>query len=66
MIFDVYKNIRDDSLRIATAPGAGLSTHIKSDEWQKMKPGESAVVIDDAEDDIAARGFCFYRLVEKR
>ena len=64
MNLDIYQNTKDEDLRIATAPGAGLPTHVKPDEWRKMKPGESAV-IEHAADDIAAHGFCFYRLVGK-
>ena len=64
MNFDVYQNTKDEDLRIATAPNAGLPPHAKPDEWRKMKPGESAV-IEDAGADIAALGFCFYRLVGK-
>ena len=64
MTFDVYQNIKDELMRIATAPNAGLPPHIKPDEWRKMKPGELAI-IEQAGDDIAALGFCIYRLAEK-
>ncbi len=65
MIFDVYRNLIDESMRIATVPNAGLPPHMEAKEWQIMKPRESPI-IEDAADDIAARAFCFYKLVLMR
>jgi hypothetical protein len=62
-VFDVYVKIDDRSLRIATRKGTGLPSHVIASEWVLMPSGASQV-IDDAEDDIEARGFCFYRLRE--
>ncbi len=60
--FDVYKGSVESNLRMATAIGAGLPPHVKSEDWILMERGLSQV-IEDAEEDIEARGFCFYKLV---
>jgi hypothetical protein len=61
-LFDVHMKKDDRSLRIATRKGAGLPYHVIASEWELMPSGASQL-IDDAEDDIEARGFCFCRLV---
>jgi hypothetical protein len=60
--FDVYLKRAEPAERIATRPSAGLPTHLNPNDWELMPPGSSSV-IDDAEADIEARGFCYFRLV---
>jgi hypothetical protein len=64
MTYDVYQSTVDKSLRIATRPGAGLPSHVDPKEWKLLAAGTSQL-IDDIEDDIAARGFCFFKLMSK-
>jgi len=59
---DVYRGTRDQALRMATESGAGLPGHVSPDDWELM-PAGSSQLIEDAADDIAARGFCFFKLV---
>jgi hypothetical protein len=60
MTYDVYECATDDSLRMATRPGAGLPNHVNPEDWRLMPAGTSNL-IDDIDVDIADRGFCFYR-----
>jgi hypothetical protein len=60
--FDVYQGAGDASLRMATLPGAGLPGHVAERDW-KLMPHGSSEMIDDAEEEIEARGFCFFKLV---
>jgi hypothetical protein len=59
--FDVYRGTKA-ALRMATEPGAGLPAHVRARDW-KIMPAESSQLIEDAAEDIAARGFCFFKLV---
>ena len=61
-VYDVYVKKDDRSLRIATRKGTGLPSHVITGEWE-LTPSGTSQVIDYAEDDIEARGFCFYCLV---
>ena len=61
--YDVHRKKTDFSYRMATLPGAGLPDHVDPKEWELMAPGSSPI-IEDAAQDIAARGFCFFRLVD--
>lgn len=61
--YDVYRGKTNQELRMATLPGAGLPNHVEAKDWELMAPGSSQI-IDEAADDIAARGFCFYQLVD--
>lgn len=61
--FDVHMNIKDARLRIATAPGAGLPPHLSPSDWRIT--AESPPVIEDAEQDVRARGFCRYKFVDQ-
>lgn len=61
-MFDVYKNKRDPAERMATAPGAGLPDHVTARELELMPAGASQI-IEDVEEDIAARGFCHFKLL---
>jgi hypothetical protein len=49
---------------MATRPGAGLPNHVDPKDWKLMAAGTSQL-IDDIDVDIAARGFCFFKLVTK-
>lgn len=69
-MFDVYRDTKDPSLRMAVLPGAGLPTHLDALEkhlhrtnWELMSAGSSELY-EDAAGDIEARGFCFFQLVE--
>jgi len=46
-------------------PGAGLPGHVDANDWELMPSGTSQI-IEDAADDIEARGFCFFQLVERK
>ena len=61
MKFDVYRGKADRALRLAVRSGEGLPRHVDPAEWEIMPPGAS-VTYDRAEEDIKARGFCFYKL----
>jgi hypothetical protein len=61
-LYDVYRKKADPSERMATRPGAGLPRHVDPDEWELMPAGTSQIT-DDAEEDIEARGFCYFKLV---
>jgi hypothetical protein len=63
-MFDVYRHKIDARQRIATAPGAGMPNHINAEDWELMPAGTSQI-IEDAARDIEARGFCFFRLIER-
>jgi hypothetical protein len=62
--YDVYQGTTDNSLRMATQPGAGLPSHVEPADW-KLMPAGTSQLIDDIDMDIADRGFCFFRLVSK-
>ena len=62
---DVYMNIKDARLRIATARGAGLPSQMNPRGWQITLPAESPPVIEDAEEDVRERGFCRYKFVDQ-
>jgi hypothetical protein len=58
---NVYQGTTDNSLRMATRPGAGLLNHVDPEDWRLM-PAGTFQLIDDIDIDIADRGFCFFRL----
>jgi hypothetical protein len=60
MTYDVYQSTTDNSLRMATRPGAGLPNHVDPEDWRLMPAGTSQL-IDDIDIDIADRGFCFFQ-----
>jgi hypothetical protein len=62
-IYDVYRKKKQPMERMATLHGAGLPSHLDPKDWELMPAGTSPV-IDDAADDIAARGFCYFTLIE--
>ena len=63
-IFDVYRRKSEPSERIATIALAGLPDHVVASDWE-LSPSESSQVIEDAPEDIAARGFCYFKLVPR-
>ncbi len=60
--YDVYWKVSDHAHRMAVRPGASLPDHVSAAEWEILPMGWSQV-IDGAEEDIVARGFCYFRLV---
>jgi hypothetical protein len=62
-MYDVYRKKTQPMERMATLPGAGLPSHADPKDWELIPAGMSPV-IDDAADDIAARGFCCFKLIE--
>jgi hypothetical protein len=62
-MFDIYRDKKDHALRLATLPGAGLLAHVDAAEWELMAPGTSQIH-KDAASDIAALGFCLFRLLD--
>ena len=63
-IFDVYRRTSEPSERIATIALAGLPDHVVPSDWELL-PSESSQVIEDAPEDIAARGFSYFKLVPR-
>jgi len=63
MSYDVYRGTKDRTLRMAVLPGAGLPSHVDPKDWEPMEAGTSPI-IEDAAEDIEARGFCFFKLVD--
>lgn len=61
-MYDVYRRLSEPSERMAVRPGVGLPDHVDASDWELMPRGSSQV-IEDAEGDIAARGFCYFKLV---
>lgn len=62
--YDIYQGRDDPSLRMATEIDAGLPGYFDPTEWVLMPPGVSQLY-PDMDEDIAARGFCFYQLVSE-
>jgi hypothetical protein len=46
MTYDVYQATTDNSLRMATRPGAGLPNHVEPEDWQLMPAGTSQLIDD--------------------
>jgi hypothetical protein len=63
MAYDIYCNRKDRRLRMATRVGAGLPAHVSAEDWLAL-PFGTPLAIEDIDEDIAVRGFCFYRLVD--
>jgi hypothetical protein len=69
MQFDVYRRKSDQCQRIAVLLGAGLPVRVSAGmyggtrDWELIK-GPSQV-INDAANEIAARGFCYFKLVAR-
>ena len=63
MTYDVYQATTDNSLRMATRPGAGLPNHVEPEDWELMPAGTSQL-IDDVDVDIADR-ILFFRICIK-
>jgi hypothetical protein len=61
--YDVYRGTADRTLRLATRPGAGLPAHAKRKDWVLMPPGKSPIH-SDVDRDVAAKGYCFFQLVD--
>ncbi|MEH2482042.1 hypothetical protein V1282_005399 [Nitrobacteraceae bacterium AZCC 2146] len=61
--YDVYAKKADATLRIATAPGAGLPAHLKAKDWSLMAAGSSPVHTD-ARRDIGVHGYCFFQVTK--
>jgi hypothetical protein len=60
--YDIYQGTDDPSLRMATEIGGGLPGHVDPADWELMPSGASDLYVD-MDEDIEARGFCFYQLV---
>jgi hypothetical protein len=60
MTYDFYRGKKDHSLRMATAPDAGLPSHVEPTDWELM-PTAVSQLIEDVDIDIADRGFSFFR-----
>jgi len=61
--YDVYRGTADRSLRLATLPGAGLPAHVKRKDWVLMPRGKPPFPYD-VDRDVAAKGYCFFQLVD--
>jgi hypothetical protein len=61
--YDVYRGTADRTLRLATMPGAGLPAHAKRKDWVLMPQGKSPIH-SDVDRDVAAKGYCFFQLVD--
>jgi hypothetical protein len=61
--YDIYRGTTDRSLRLATMPGAGLPAHVKRKDWVLVPKGKPPFPYD-IDRDIAAKGYCFFQLVD--
>ncbi len=61
-MYDVFRKKKQPMERMATMPGAGLPAHLNPKEWELMPAGTSEIY-EDAAEEIAARGFCYFKLV---
>ena len=61
--YDVYRGTADRTLRLATMPGGGLPFHGKRKDWVLTPPGKSPIH-SDVDRDVAAKGYCFFQLVD--
>jgi hypothetical protein len=61
--YDVYRGTTDRTLRLATMPGAGLPAQVKRKDWVLLPRGKSPLH-SDVDRDIAARGYCFFQVIE--
>jgi hypothetical protein len=64
MQFDLYRNKTDPGHHLATAAGAGLPSYFNPVDWQLMPPGDYPIH-DNAADEIAERGFCLFKMVDR-
>jgi len=60
--YDIYRNRKDRSLRLATLPGAKLPAHLSPKDWTPM-PLETSPVHSGAAQDIVAKGYCLFQIV---
>jgi hypothetical protein len=61
--YDVYASKADATLRIATAPGAGLPAHLKAKDW-KLMPAGTSPLHSDAYRDVGIKGYCFFQITK--
>jgi hypothetical protein len=61
--YDVYRGTADRTLRLATLPGAGLPAHVKRKDWVLLPEGKPPFPYD-IDRDVAAKGYCFFQLVD--
>jgi hypothetical protein len=60
--FDVYRKRTNPTLRLAVAPGAGLSGQFASKDWTLVE--EPSVLHSDVSEDVATKGYCYFQLVK--
>ena len=64
-MYDFYRSKKEADERRATLIGAGLPDHIDPQDWELMKVSTtSPEVFVDVDEDIAERGFSYFKLVE--
>ena len=61
-MYDVYQSKRHPAERMATRTGAGLPGHVAARDWE-MAPPSMAQFIDDVQEEVAARGFSYFKLL---
>jgi hypothetical protein len=60
--FDVYRKKTNSTLRLATAPGAGLPRQFPVKEWILTK--EPSTLHSDATKDVAVKGYCYFQVLK--
>jgi hypothetical protein len=61
--YDAYRGATDQTLRLATMPGAGLPAHVRRKDWVLMPKGRSSSLHSDVDRDVTVQGYCFFQLV---
>lgn len=64
-MYDFYRSKVEPDERMATVLGAGLPGHVNPDDWELMTglTERSPELHVDIEEDIAERGFSYFKLV---
>jgi hypothetical protein len=61
-MYDIYRNNKEPSERMAVLSGTGLPGHVNPKEWELMPPLTSQIT-EGAVHDVKTRGFSYYKLV---
>ncbi len=66
--YDFYRSKKEPGERMATGLGAGLPAHVDPKDWEPMTVSETSpeLFVDYIPEDVAARGFCYFKLVDPR
>jgi hypothetical protein len=65
IVYDVYRQKADPTLRIAVAPGARLPVQFKAKDWTLM-PGGTSPLHSDVSRDVGVKGYCYFQISKAR